>query len=275
MKKLVALFVATLLLSGAMWVGKAQAYSVGFDYDGGGDNFVEYSAFHFKPVIDTFVLPEDGYEFNSETDNFDIDVSSGSEYYANIFTVQYTDLTFSEKFVVELDFGVTDTLPPTDPEFENLFVEIELVGVVDLINNIFSFNDGSATIFQSTDAFNPARTSVADLDFSYALSTTPDPSLTGGTNYALDIDLAFIFNTVYEGFWSTEVEDFVDQGFLVSFASTGLARQDIIQGESGTFYIPWQLDGGYIEFAVPEPSTVLLMGFGILGLAAVGRRRKN
>lgn len=101
------------------------------------------------------------------------------------------------------------------------------------------------------------------------------PSITGeiisvGTGSVNGVDAGDVFN-----FANGSFEDYLDN-FIAIIAdvdfNTDPAEVDITNNLDGTYTLQGEHDGS-ISFAVPEPSSLAVLGLGLLGLAGIGRRR--
>lgn len=142
--------------------------------------------------------------------------------------------------------------------------------------NTFSYRSGSCSgltspnatlgLFFGTDAqaFNPASTArIADLLVSAANDSDSFFVLEAGTPV----------NNYYYGVqgYAHGLSDFLVGGFRVSVSDFTAHSVPGPNGNvSGTFSLTLTPDN-----SVPEPSTLLLSGLGVLGMAATGRRRKQ
>jgi len=114
---------------------------------------------------------------------------------------------------------------------------------------------------------------IAHFNFSSALTSNLDGSLVGGEALGMNVDIEFIYDWVHTDYFGVAEQDLVDKKWLLAFAATRIDQDEFHIG-SDDYYIEWQLQGGRIEHAaVPEPTTLLLFGTGLLGLAAFGRRK--
>lgn len=163
----------------------------------------------------------------------------------------------------------------------------QTTGVVD-----FTFNPtGNVSAYLSTPNRNP-NINTFDPDFIANYSNYGDGfkiaelTVLGGTgnldisgagigNGSTFLDLAFIDNSNYYGIWFDENN--VD--LVQNFGSLVLAFVDTTQTDAETYTGQDALriltagNGGLELAVVPEPGTILLLGFGLLGLSAISRRK--
>lgn len=226
-------------------VSFAQAYTVNFDWQGTGEssNLNTYDAFQL---------------LSNETFNTDY----GD--WGDIFTYQNpTTGDFIESFSVEVSKGYK-TGP--DVEFSNIFLTVSLMGNFNFLNNTVTFEGGSASMDQGSN-------NIATFLFNSAIAHDLTGSLTGTEDLGMEIDFEFAFDTVNSNYWGVDELSLVDKKWLLSVVG-GSIDQDGIRPFGDELIVKWQFPGAQMEFnAVPEPSTILLLGSGLLGVAFFGRRK--
>ncbi len=91
------------------------------------------------------------------------------------------------------------------------------------------------------------------------------------------------FTSVLDDFWfledGTEFGDWMDKyGIPSIFASSfnlGATAVNIFDGDNGDIVLQVVNEGSFVITAVPEPSTIILLGAGLLGLGFIARRKKS
>lgn len=146
------------------------------------------------------------------------------------------------------------------------------------------FTGGNATMYVDTGTANKdydsGETKVAEFSFSQGDDFSLDSSVFGGGSDTIGISFETTsMNTDYfsqaSGF--ADPQDLIGSGFL--FAVTqGSASLSSFEGDDSTdpdqIVIGFQETGFDAKFnQVPEPTTLLLFGTGLLGLAAFGRKK--
>lgn len=190
--------------------------------------------------------------------------------------------------------------PPTVPS-ASLYIDIALDGYIagvstpmdvtasnpgDILLSSFTsiFTNGSATMYVDANnnmTYDLGEALVGTFDLAQAGNFIIVPSVFSGA--AATIDYAFqatYFNPAYfsnaPGF--PDFQNMIAQGFLITLTQGGVAYSGLVAGNTAVdpdqIVLGWQETGFDAKFdAIPEPSTILLLGCGLIGIAAIGRKK--
>ncbi len=157
--------------------------------------------------------------------------------------------------------------------FDN--TEVPGISNSDLVTNQWnSFGLGISNAYwysDSRDTFDQMGLSVAPVG---ATNIARVDLLGGVTTNSMDVQWWAITGTIY-----IDVYDAADN--LLDSFSNGVGIGTTTLTGTGISYLTWREAGGFVQIsglsydvaAIPEPSTILLFGFGLLLLGAFGRRR--
>jgi len=153
-------------------------------------------------------------------------------------------------------------------------------------NYVFTGADSITLYYSATsmsvnpDHFNPeGLTVVSTFSLLSGSGVAPENFIGGGENYTGSTSMTVKFETTDSDVWTTPSNvDFADlietPGYPVLFFSiTNTINDENVSSTEDGFTARIDHDGGFQTALVPEPSTILLLGAGLLGLGILGRRK--
>lgn len=301
MKKLLIILASFLLLG----VGSANA--VPFYWDLSNTNFTATgTAVSGGGTIISFpndITTGDGTSFINQTltggaddtilDNGD----TFTEYGGLVVLSAGTGLPFpnsSLSFTLQYDDGVTSALGTSYITFEGLSGYVydhndggtPTTNAATIQNDSYklAFTPGAGTIkfYLDTD-YDPTTAGsleIASLSLIYGEGTSPQ--MIAGTPEG-QFGIIAGFQTALSDFWYLDGSDtefnawMTEYGIPSIFASSfnlGATAASVTDNQDGSIDLVVANEGSFIISAVPEPATMMLLGFGLLGLAGISRRKK-
>lgn len=290
-KIIVFLFLAALFLFGASY---ANAYSIGFDGDGTSSGATAYS----MDTIYGFDL--EGY---GEVENLLNGVVTDTVIHQNVAgTYLGNGDTFSELITLDVRNSV-DWLGNELTSYDNIFVDIYLAGFITnyndggtatTVNDVTTLNDdtyaaiftgGNAQMYIDNDSnadFTSGDINVATFSLLNSAPALFNPSVFTGASATNVISSNFKFDTYNSEYWATTEPGLtIDQ--LVANTWLHISTEGSVKVvatdstvDPAAFLIGVTDNGFDAAFnVVPEPSTFILLGFGLAGLGFYSRRRKK
>lgn len=147
------------------------------------------------------------------------------------------------------------------------------------------FDSGVGDIFlyldDDLDPTNGGTTQVAELELVSGIGTSPDFILGQAEG---QFGIVAEFTDVLDGFWNTglfgdaasqDFDDILNTSLDILAASFNLGATFVSATDAGNGGIDIAVinEGSFVVNVVPEPTTMLLFGFGLLGVAGVTRRK--
>ncbi|MDY0131679.1 MAG: PEP-CTERM sorting domain-containing protein [Desulforegulaceae bacterium] len=256
MKQSFLVFLLTLFLCGSV-----SAYTVNFDPDGTGSNFYNVHIMNLGGI-------SEGNLYNS--------------FQSHIFSFQdKTTGAFTETFTQSLNTIQDEYGVETNLFSKNLLLDITFAGQYVSDSEIY-FTSGNVVMYKDMDSSNNFEiandTKIAELSYTESLVSELTGSLIGVGNdrLSMKIDIAFMFEDINPDFWGATEQDLVDKKWLFSMVGSRINQTSLFDlgPTTNEYMIGWNAPGSSVQFdAVPEPSTMILLGLGLLGLAGIGRRR--
>lgn len=261
MKKLLLGIMALLLCTTS-----AHAYNIGFDINGDGatNGFTETEAWNTQSTASA--------EYNGV--------------YEDIWSYQDAAGNFTESFTLQVYSG--DVAGGGTQSYSNFYADVTLGGTTD--GTTTEFTSGSITLYieDITDGDTIFATNPG-IDYEYDAGTDTlvatleliggQAMTVSGTNQdqgsSGDIDLDFVFTSTTDDFFDSTTDELALNRWILALAGNGdVSVSNIDYVTSGV--TGWDIGGLDIEFeAVPEPTTMMLFGFGLLGIAGITRKKMH
>lgn len=198
-----------------------------------------------------------------------IDTEGLNQFGGHEFTASWDDIS---GYISAIDYtnpaDVVQTLVYTGGTLE-MYVD-------DAMNRNFGGSYGSGDNTGFDDGTHVATLSlISGIGYAHFNTLNPgDPMTQGSTDFIAG------FDWVLDDFWLDQLgvdlkEQYVDFGWLLAIADQNTDHIITIPSDDDgvLFTIDSDHDGSLELSVVPEPGTILLLGFGMIGLACVGRRR--
>ena len=282
MKKLLALFLATFLLSGVLGVGKAQAVAI-FDM-----NLSNVDGNDWGVYEDIFSIGVSGFGNINQSYGLDGDFND--------------DDTFTEYAIFQQIGFKKNVLDSTNPfnmlaaDGKMMFAYAEsLSGFATNFNSgkfDYIFNPGSTINIYIGDkvplgdtlipSYLASSTKIATLNLLSGEGAGSDQYLGGGATGSTRLLTSLDYANSLPGIWFTDsLGDLTQLSYPTHFILdttnriAGFKEYFDQNGNPAGFNAVASSSGDVYVSPVPEPSTALLLGLGMLGLGMVGRRKYN
>eukprot|EP00831_Metopus_contortus_P046380 TRINITY_DN37254_c0_g1_i1.p1 TRINITY_DN37254_c0_g1~~TRINITY_DN37254_c0_g1_i1.p1 ORF type:complete len:176 (-),score=49.35 TRINITY_DN37254_c0_g1_i1:4-531(-) len=157
-------------------------------------------------------------------------------------------------------------------------------GVSSAASDVYKRQGINAEYMGADIALGLGDVQVATLAMHQALISNLSGGLLGQQNLQMSIDFIFKYTSVNANYWGNAEEELASLGWLLSFVGSDLEQEYATEPNyDGGIGVPgndriirWDVTGGQVEFkAIPEPSTMILLGLGLIGLAGIGKKKKK
>ncbi|TVQ98198.1 MAG: PEP-CTERM sorting domain-containing protein [Desulfovibrionales bacterium] len=163
----------------------------------------------------------------------------------------------------------------TDATIDNFIADPDFFGQL-TYDLVFTPGVGTIELLYGVDLFSAPLGTIATFELTAGQGTGPQLLAGAGGNSPFSFNINML--SVMDDFWTfngTKAEDLLADGLAITgFADVNARVTSIVpDADNNQFIIGIENSGTMRHNVVPEPSTILLLGAGLVGLGLLGRRK--